>query len=322
MILVLRALGIGDLATGVPALRGLRAAFPDAEIALAAPAWVGPLVALAGAVDTHVPVDGLGPHRWDLPARPSLAVNLHGKGPQSHRLLASAGAPRMWAWASPGYDGPQWRADEHEVARWCRLLAYHGVACDPEDLALRVPDPGDVPVGATIVHPGAKAPERRWPPERFAAVARALAGSGHRVVVTGSAAEHALASSVARLAGLPSAAVRTSGDVGSLAALVAHARLVVCGDTGIGHLATAYGVPSVLLFGPVSPALWGPPPSRGRHVALRAAPSPAPVPGVDPRLSAIGVDAVLSAVGRVLGETQDTVGITGRVGITTYRRAE
>ncbi|MEV6495238.1 glycosyltransferase family 9 protein, partial [Actinoplanes sp. NPDC051633] len=59
MILVLRALGVGDLAAGVPALRGLRAAFPDRRLALATPAWLGPLVALIGGVDELIPLDGL-----------------------------------------------------------------------------------------------------------------------------------------------------------------------------------------------------------------------------------------------------------------------
>ncbi|MDP8970228.1 MAG: hypothetical protein M3N52_06995, partial [Actinomycetota bacterium] len=55
-----------------------------------------------------------------------------------------------------------------------------------------------------------------------------------------------------------------------LAALVAGAGRVVCGDTGVGHLATALRTPSVLLFGPTSPARWGPPPDRPWHRALWA----------------------------------------------------
>nr|WP_249355415.1 glycosyltransferase family 9 protein [Nocardia farcinica] len=43
---------------------------------------------------------------------------------------------------------------------------------------------------------------------------------------------------------------------------------MVCSDTGVGHLATAFGTPSVVLFGPNPPAWWGPPPQRRRHVAL------------------------------------------------------
>jgi ADP-heptose:LPS heptosyltransferase len=295
VILVLRALGLGDLLTAVPALRGLRAAFPDQEIALAAPRWLAPLLPLTGAVDPHVPVAGLEPTRWALPGRPALAVNLHGRGPQSHRLLATAGAPRMWAWALPGEPGPQWRADEHEVRRWCRLLTGYGVHADPADLDLRTPAASG-PAGLTIVHPGAKAPRRRWPAPRFAAVAGQLAERGHTVVVTGSLAERNLATRVATAAGLGRAAVLAGDtDLGELAALVSRARLVVAGDTGIGHLATAYAVPSVLLFGPVAPRLWGPPADRPWHRALHPPVEGDLVDGVDARLAAITVSEVLSA---------------------------
>ena len=54
----------------------------------------------------------------------------------------------------------------------------------------------------------------------------------------------------------------------NLAALVAFARVVVCGDTGVAHLATAYGTSSVLLFACMSPARWGPPPGRPWHRVL------------------------------------------------------
>ncbi|MGW5673321.1 glycosyltransferase family 9 protein, partial [Micromonospora sp. NPDC003776] len=116
MILVLRALGVGDLATGVPALRALRAAYPGEELALVAPRWLTPLVDLVGGVDRLVEADGLGHLRWSGPP-PALAVNLHGRGPQSHRMLAGARPGRLWAFASAeaGHDGPPWRADEHEV---------------------------------------------------------------------------------------------------------------------------------------------------------------------------------------------------------------
>ncbi|CNG86795.1 transferase [Mycobacterium tuberculosis] len=54
-----------------------------------------------------------------------------------------------------------------------------------------------------------------------------------------------------------------------MAALVAAARLVVCGDTGVAHLATAFRTPSVLLFGPTPPGRWGPP-GRAEHRVLWA----------------------------------------------------
>ena len=51
-------------------------------------------------------------------------------------------------------------------------------------------------------------------------------------------------------------------DLLTLAATIAHARLLLCGDTGLAHLATAFGTPSVVLFGPTPPARWGPPVNR------------------------------------------------------------
>ncbi len=135
-----------------------------------------------------------------------------------------------------------------------------GIPADPADLALAHPQaPSPVP-GAVIVHPGCAFTARHWPVDRYAAVARRLAGGGLRVVVTGSAAERPLASYVATTAGLPDDAVLVSRTtLSQLSAMVAEASLVVCGDTGIAHLATAYGTPSVVLFGPVSPQHWGPP---------------------------------------------------------------
>jgi ADP-heptose:LPS heptosyltransferase len=284
MILVLRALGVGDLATAVPALRGLRAAFPDRTLALAAPAWLAPLIDLVGGIDQLVPTDGLDRVDWSGPA-PHWAVNLHGRGPRSHRLLQAAEPERLCAFHCPeaGHlDGPPWSADEHEVARWCGLLDWYGVPADPADLGLRRPSPHRVPVGVTIVHPGTKIAAKRWSPGRFAAVARELTRAGHRVVVTGSAAERDLAEQVSSRAGLPGTAVLAGRvDLAGLAALVAHSRLVVSADTGIAHLATAYRIPSVVLFGPVRPDRWGPPPDRPWHRALWSAALADPTNEVD-----------------------------------------
>lgn len=292
MILLLRALGVGDLATAVPVLRGLRRSFPGQHVRLAAPRWLAPLVELAGAVDELVPVDGLVPTRWPSPP-PRLAVNLHGRGPESHRLLHTADPEQLFGFAcqAAGHHlGPAWRADEHEVVRWCRMLRWYGITADPEDLGLAVPEGASGLNGVTVVHPGAKSADRRWPESRYAAVARALTAAGHRVVVTGSATERERAARVAAAAGLPDSAVLAGRtDLRQLAGLVARARLLVSGDTGIGHLATAYGTPSVLLFGPTSPAQWGPP-DRPSHRVLWQGPD---------GLTEITVPEVLAAAGEL-----------------------
>ncbi|WP_084219455.1 glycosyltransferase family 9 protein [Spirillospora albida] len=271
-VLVLRALGLGDLLTAVPALRGVRRGLPGARITLAAPAALAPLAQATGAVDDLLPLDGLDPP--PAPIGPvDVAVNLHGRGPESHRLLAALGPGRLVAFAHPGVphtEGPDWDPDEHEAGRWCRLVRAHGLDADPADLDLPVPAVPSPAPGAVVVHPGAACGARRWPAERFAAVAAALRDAGERVAVTGGAGEALLARRVVDLAGLGGGAC-LAGRTGpaELAALVAGARLVVCGDTGVAHLATAYRTPSVLLFGPTPPARWGPP-DRAQHLVLWA----------------------------------------------------
>jgi ADP-heptose:LPS heptosyltransferase len=300
-VLVLRALGLGDLLTAVPALRGLRRALPAAHIVLATDPALEPLVQLSGAVDTVLPARGLGRLSWSGPP-PALAVNLHGCGPDSHADLAALRPSQLWAFASGPYPGPAWRSargEEHEVDRWCRLLAAYGVATDPADLDLDRPAGVESPApGAVVLHPGAGYASKRWPAQRFATLARRLRSGGRHVVITGSPDEMPLAAQVAQLSGLTHEDVLAGKtSIASLAALVADAALVVCGDTGIGHLATAYGTPSVLLFGPSSAAEWGPPPSRSMHVVLRHPTAGGVDPRgdqVDPGLLALTVDDVLA----------------------------
>lgn len=303
--LVLRALGLGDLLTAVPALRALRGAGGGRPVVLAAPSALAPLVPLIGAVDELLPTPGLGQLRWPGPP-PELAVNLHGSGPQSTRDLLATGPGTLLAHShpdSPGVSGPAWQPGRHEVERWCALLEWHGIPADRTDLTLAEPDVRSPVPGAVVVHPGAAYPARRWPPERFAAVARELVARGYDVVVTGSAAERALAAEVADQAGLPRGAVLAGRGLAELAALVSRAALVVCGDTGVGHLATAYGTPSVLLFGPTPPALWGPPPGRPRHVALWVGGTGDPHGlATDPGLLRITVTEVLDAAHDRLAE--------------------
>jgi ADP-heptose:LPS heptosyltransferase len=99
-------------------------------------------------------------------------------------------------------------------------------------------------------------------------VARREVADGRTVLVTGSADERPLAEEVSAAAGLADTAVLAGvTDLLDLLVLVAAAARVVSGDTGVAHVASAVGTPSVVLFGPTSPAGWGPP-RWGPHVAL------------------------------------------------------
>ncbi|HET9859702.1 MAG TPA: glycosyltransferase family 9 protein [Nocardioidaceae bacterium] len=305
--LVLRALGLGDFLTGVPALRGVRRALPDHELVLAAPTVLAPLVDRANTADRVHQASGLDPLHWTGPA-PDIAVNLHGRGPQSHRLLLDTAPGRLAAFSCPdaGVDGPEWTAEEHEVDRWCRLVSRTlDTAVDPHDIELAASSDPPLVSEAVVVHPGAAFPARRWPAGRFAAVARWARDQGWPVVVTGSAAEGELAEEVRRLAGLPGDSVLAGHtDLAQLGDVVACARLVVCGDTGLGHLASAFRTPSVVLFGPTPPRLWGPPADGPHAVIWHGGSSGDPwADTVDPGLLAISVAEVLERAGAMTRRT-------------------
>jgi ADP-heptose:LPS heptosyltransferase len=304
VILVLRALGLGDLLTAVPALRALRDASPRALLVLACPRGLHELVRVWRLADETI-------HLWPLEPLPSgaegadVAVNLHGRGPESTSALLASRARRVVAFAHPRLPStaglPEWRADEHEVARWCRLLREEGVPANPARLDVPLP-PGTPTRHGVVVHPGAAAPARRWPPERWAVVARSQREEGRQVVLTGSRDERNLCEWIAADAGLPPASVlagRTS--LVELAGVVGRAPLVLSGDTGVAHLATALGTPSVVLFGPTSPRHWGPPPDRTQHRVLWAGRTGDPhAASPDPGLLRIGVDDVRRAVAELL----------------------
>lgn len=321
-LVILRALGLGDLLTAVPAIRGVRNSWPQHQLLLAAPRWLSPVASLIGCVDRVIDTAPLQPPRV---REPDVAVNLHGRGPQSHRALVSTRPRTLIAFEHRSigetHGCPRWRPDEHEVRRWCRLLSELGHPSDPEDLAIAVPDRELPPrwKGATVIHPGASSGARRWPADRWAAVARS-AFERRPVVITGSDREVPVARRIASLAGLPGdsvAAGRT--DLFSLAALVAGAACVVSGDTGVAHLAVAYGTPSVVLFGPISPALWGPPDGRPQHRVLYKGGRGDPHGlTADPGLLEIEVDEVSEAL-MMLDSLELGMGTTGTQVQSTIR---
>lgn len=302
-IVVLRALGLGDLLTALPAMRGLRRRHPDARITLAAPARYRELVLHTGAADDVVDTPELGPIRG-APDRPDLAVNLHGRGPQSIEALLAL-RPRMLLTHRhddfPHIAGPPWQPDQHEVDRWCQVPHWAGIVCCASDLDIERPDGYQDRSDVIVIHPGAGAPARQWPVQRFAAVAAALSEQGARVVITGSGAEADLVRQVQAASGLPESAIwPDTSDLLALVALISDCRLLICGDTGVGHLATATGTPSVLLFGPTPPAHWGPR-GDGSHVTLWAGDRGDPHAGEpDPGLLLLSVAQVLDAARDVL----------------------
>ena len=297
VLLVLRALKFGDLLVAVPALHALRRAYPQHQLLYAAQNWLEDAVALVGGFEL-LPTRGLDEPLALKPGTVDIAVNLHGRGPESQLRVEELLPNATISHRSERTEGPPWRDGIHERERWTRLLQWHGIDADPQDLFIANPDVPAQQPEATIVHVGAAYGSRLWPAYRFAEVSRRLQAAGHTVVFTGGAADRDRALDVADRAGIAAPAVLAGiQSLGEFAALVAGARLVVSVDTGAAHLASAYGRPSVVLFGPATPEEWGPPP--GPHIVLtkaelRRGDTFAPDP--DPALLGVSVQEVLDAV--------------------------
>jgi len=184
-------------------------------------------------------------------------------------------------------------------------------AGDDGRLRLRDPLPGlPLETGLTppyvVLHPGTSVPARAWPAERYAELTRLLVGQGHRVVVTGSAAEAPLTSAVAGADGIDLAG-RTG--LWELAAVLAAADVVVAGNTGPAHLAAAAGTPVVSLFAPTVPAAkWAPYGVPTVVLGDQSAPCAGtravtcPVPG-HPCLTTVTAATAASAVASLVGST-------------------
>ena len=276
---------LGDTVMAVPALRALRTARADAQVVLVGP-WAT-LFAGQGLADVLVPYPRSWPGRlakWDivraldaettvlLPnsleaaiaawywgSRRRVGFDAGGRGrllteaipaptPREHQIdeyllvvecLATSVGERTPRLAPPPVESPA-----RETAR--RLLKEAGVASD-----------GGAVVG---VHLGAAyGASKLWPTERVAELCRLLTGRGDAPVLLGTHEDLGVARRVVGPTGAKSLVGRDHPDL--LSALLAELDALVCGDTGVGHLAAALGTPVVALFGPTDPRLSAP---RGR----------------------------------------------------------
>jgi len=129
----------------------------------------------------------------------------------------------------------------------------------------------DGEAGAVVVHPGAKLPLKQWMPERFAALAKHIAGTyGVKIVLTGGRSDAETCSRIAASVPLQRS-VNLAGKttLREFLGVLAHARAVVSNDTGAIHLAAAAGTPSVaIVSGRDNPVKWMP--ISSKHLRVRA----------------------------------------------------
>lgn len=163
-----------------------------------------------------------------------------------------------------------------------------------------------------ILNPGGNNDAKRWPAERFSALADHLERKHNlRVLINGSPGERALCEQIARDARTHPIALPALGPtLGSLKSIIKGARLMVTNDTGPRHIAAAFGVPLVSLFGPTDPR-WTTIPTRlladgnPSETILIADPDldPAMASNDDPdasRVDRITLESVIRAVDRLM----------------------
>lgn len=302
-IVVLRALMLGDTMCAVPALRALRRAWPEACISLLGLPASRELVSRLGCVDRWLPFPGwpgLPEQPVDVHALPDfisrmqaaqwdLAVQLHGSGQLTNPLISLFAARHTAGLRAEGGFAPEpalfctWPDQGSEVQRllaWCRhldlptddgRLEFPLQPGDDEALRLAWPAWGHGPPYACL-HAGAQLASRRWPVERFAGVAQALHDMGLAVVLTGTAAERPLVdrlSALLQTRGVPHVDLAGATTLWTLGSLLRNARVLVCNDTGVSHVAAALGTPSVVVSCGSDAARWAPA-DTARHRVLAA----------------------------------------------------
>jgi heptosyltransferase-2 len=273
---------LGDTVMAVPLLRALRCGRPESRLVAVGP-WATLLAgqALADVLITY-------PRRWTerlrtahtvRAVRPEIAILL----PNSLEAAVAArywGARRRIGFAGEGRD---WLLTDrlplpsprlHQIDEYGRLLAPFGIEPAEREPRLASPDAAGESrrrVRALLadagvrraeqpvigVHIGAVfGPSKLWPAEHIAAFCRLLRRDGATPVLLGAPGDAALVDAVTAAGPVPSLVGRDSPDL--LPALLAEIDALVCGDTGVGHLAAALGTPVVALFGPTDPMLTAP----------------------------------------------------------------
>jgi heptosyltransferase-3 len=283
-ILVVALRRLGDVLLTTPLIRSLRRAWPDAALDVLV------FADTAGILEGNPDVDRV----VTMPPRPTLAqsVALAARLFKRYHLAVSTQSgdrPTFFALlAGRDHAGPAWPGERAKRALLGRSVAAGEGAHRVEEM-LRLADALGIPRVAEVVAPvGALAPAhvmtgpyavihaapmfryKQWTRDGWRALAQALAARGLAVAATGGPADRAHLdevwgnlANVRRLDGL----LRWP----EIAALIAAARLYVGPDTSVTHLAAATGCPTVALYGPTDPRLWGPWPAHGLPTPWAAA---------------------------------------------------
>jgi heptosyltransferase I len=272
---------MGDVIHAIPTAAALRARFPEARIDwLVDPRYVALLEMVAG-IDSRIAVNTRRPARTFATIRDlrrvgyTAVIDLQGllksallaRAARAERTIGFAAEHLRERTAAPFYTHsitPQTGA--HVIFKNLALLEPLG------SRDARVAFPMEIPYSTVsdsvsarfdhapyaVINPGAAWPNKRWPPDRFGALAAGIRDRvGLRSLVVWGPGEQALAEAVAR-ASNDAAEPAPATSITDLFAIVRRARVLISGDTGPLHIGGAVGTPLVALFGPTLAGRNGP----------------------------------------------------------------
>ncbi len=280
---------LGDAIMARPLLHAIRAGWPQARVLGVGPAGPSTPLAEDGVLDERVPFPR------DSAARREAVARVRSFAPEVAIVLPASFASAWLAYGSGartrvGFRG-EWRdlllthalpraarGDQHLSDEYLALGAVLGLHEVPVPVLVPSAAGREQAVGAlasagvgpddpyVIVGPrSAYGPAREWFPERFAQTARALAARGLRIVVCGTAAEAESCDRVAALTGPAAVSLAGRTSLPALVALASGARLALCNDSGLAHLAAATGAPTIQIYGSAASGWTA---ARGRHVRI------------------------------------------------------
>ena len=298
-IVVLRPGALGDGVAVLPALESLSATCPEAQVvAIGSPVFR--MAAQCGLASSWMPFDDL--RLLGLFAQGGTADVLRdcdlclaytgGHDPRLESNLRASGARRVVMW--PSRPGGKMHIVDHllgaveaaglSVASRCPRLPPREEWIE-EGRALL--DKLGVRGRFVAIHPGSGGRRKMWPAERFEALAQRLDGPVVWLLGPAEAEQPALRDIRARVA-----TVVEQPSLTALAGILASCRTYVGNDSGVSHLAAALGTPTVAIFGPTDPVVWGP---RGERVALLGGPARG---GLD----AVTIEAVAAAAQQMMSD--------------------
>jgi heptosyltransferase-2 len=272
---------IGDAVMTTPAISVIRDHFPHAEITILANALVSQLFALHPGIDSVITFDRQGKHHG-VSGRLRLAAELRKHAFDLAIILPNSFDSALVPWLaciptrigkcsdgrtlllSGRYEVTTEAAPCHEVEYYLNLMKYFGITGNCTQPHLFITPEEENRASATLVeygiqpddfvlgiNPGASyGSAKRWYPDRFAQVARRLADEwSAKVVIFGGPGEAAIAADIeSRLEGT---AVNVAGKttMRELMALIKRCNFFITNDSGPMHIAAAFDVPLVAIFG-------------------------------------------------------------------------